>query len=113
MHQLIRLTNKITIEEYISGFDQFDGESRAWQTKCCVYAHIQSLFNQRQIGSEVAVAKKVVSTNFFQFTIRYRTDLKSNMRILFHDQIYNIIKIISDPSSKKYSRIVAEEMEGG
>lgn len=111
MNQVIRLTNKIAIEESISGFDQFDGESRIWQVKCRVYAQIQSLFNQRQIGSEVAVAKKVVSSNFYQFTIRYRIDLKSDMRILFHDQIYNIIKIISDPSSKKYSRIVAEEVE--
>ena len=33
------------------------------------------------------------------------------MRIVFDQQIYNIVKIISDLSSKKYLRLIAEEAQ--
>jgi SPP1 family predicted phage head-tail adaptor len=86
------------------------GFSQIWQVKYQCWAKMESLFNRRLIGSEVALAKRVVSSNFYQFTIRYKPDLNQNMRIRYNNQVFAIIKIIDSFNRKNFLRIVAEEI---
>ncbi len=105
-----RMTTRIIIEESKQIFDEAGGYNKVWQTKYRSWAHVESLFNRKLVGSEVALAKRVVSSNFYQFTIRYRPELNQDMRIIYDDKIFVIVKIISDFYRKRFVRIIAEEI---
>jgi SPP1 family predicted phage head-tail adaptor len=105
-----RLTSRIIIEESKQIFDEAGGYNKTWITKYHSWAHVESLFNRKLVGSEMALAKRVVSSNFYQFTIRYRDNLNQDMRIVFDDKVFTIVKIISDFYRKRFVKIIAEEV---
>ena len=104
------MTSRITIEAPKQIFDEAGGYNKIWLVKYYSWAQVESLFNRKLIGSEVALAKRVVSSNFYQFTIRYRHDLNQDMRIIYDKKVFIIVKIISDFYRKRFVRIIAEEM---
>ena len=99
-----RLASKIIIEELVPNYQE-----PVWRTRWLVSAEIKSLFNYRFIASEIAIAKKLVSSNFYEFTIRYRKELNQDMRIIYDNRTFNITKIIEDFVHKRFQKIIAEE----
>lgn len=85
-------------------------EERRWIYQCNAYAKVESLFNHRAIGNEIAFAKRVISSNFYRFTLRLRKDIETNMKIVFNEQHYLIIKIVSDFAHRKLMYLIAEEL---
>lgn len=105
---LIKLKHKVVIEEMKPNPDEFG--IKEWVKRSVLYAKIESLFNHRQIGNEIAIAKRLVSSNYYKFTVRYSPKITSEMRILYDSEVYNIIKVIHDLDKRKYTSIVAEEV---
>ena len=75
-----------------------------------VFAKVESLFNKRQIGHELAIAKQVQSVNFYEFTIRYIPNFSNDASIRWRDKDFNIIKVIDYKNKKKELSLIAEEV---
>ncbi len=106
----MKLSCKIIIEESKQIFDEAGSYSKIWVVKYHSWAQIESLFNRKLVGSEVALAKRVVSSNFYQFTVRYKYKLNQDMKIIYDNKVFVIVKIITDFYRKRFIRIIAEEI---
>lgn len=51
------MTSRITIEAPKQIFDEAGGYNKIWLVKYYSWAQVESLFNRKLIGSEVALAK--------------------------------------------------------
>ena len=104
------LNHFIVIEEQNKQIDTTGGYKKQWIEKYHTWAKVESLFNKRQIGHELALAKHIISSNYYEFTIRYKSDLEHKMRIIWNRKIFNIIKIIDISIKKDFQSIVSEEI---
>jgi SPP1 family predicted phage head-tail adaptor len=104
------LTQHIIIEEQGRKFDDSGGYKKQWVVKYKTWAKVESLFNKRQIGHELAIAKHIRSANYYEFTIRYKPDLDHKMRVIWNDKILNIVKVIDISVKKIFQTLIAEEV---
>lgn len=59
-----------------------------WQDVCTVWAHWVNVH-----GSEVWVAESVQAVKPATVTIRYRSDIDEQCRIIFNDTVYEIVSV--------------------
>lgn len=104
------LNNFILIEEPREIDDTIGGYKKIWQKKYQLWAKVESLFNKRQIGHDISVAKQRHSVDYYQFTIRYQSHLSRKMRIVWKEKVLTIIKIIDLPVQKNFCTLIAEEV---
>ena len=81
--------------------DKIGGFKTRWKYAFSSWAMVESLFNKQQFGNEVAFAKEVVSANFYQFTVRYRWNINSKMRVIWRERKFDITKIIDTDRRKE------------
>lgn|GEM_PF-1780246 len=112
MHILSRnnLTEYITIQEQITEIDESGGYKKVWQTRCQVWAYVESLFNKMQVGHEVAIAKQIKSANYYEVAIRPQKDLHKNMHIMWRQKTLNVVHVIGVDSKNKFLKLIAEEL---
>lgn len=83
-----RFDRRITIQTYTSTRDNVGGEVRSWTDFCDMWANINP-----GDGNKNTNADRVESHAPVKFTIRYRSDITTAMRIKFDNEYYNISDI--------------------
>ncbi len=109
MTKKYKLREPILFQNQIIQENEFGTEIIRWKYAFSSWATICSLFNNRQIGHEVAFAKEVVSANYYQFTVRYRPCYNTKMRIIWSERKFDVTKVIDTDKRKKLTYIVAKE----
>lgn len=103
-----RLNQRITIQAMTLVRGALGGHDETWADFASVYAEVtdmsgRELFNARAMGSEVT--KRI--------TIRYRTDIKASMRVVFSDGSMARIEWIRRVSPKLWVELYCLDMDEG
>lgn len=80
-----QLTQRITLQQRASGVDVLGQASGAWQTVAEVWARARPLRSR-----ELFLAGAIQNLSDVEFTIRWRADITSHMRVLWRAQPYEI-----------------------
>lgn len=91
-----RLRNKVTIQKYTDATSSYGGGSGTWSDVCTVRASIESLSTNELFSSQQEnniLAAKI--------RIRYRDDLKPDMRVVHGDDTYDITGILHDERKRE------------
>ena len=60
-----------------------------------------------KLGNESVTGRQQTHEVRYEIKIRYRTDIKSSMRILINDEVYNVKSFVDLESNEKYLTISA------
>lgn len=102
-----KLNEPITLQLAKNIPNEMGGYKTEWQDFSRCFAAVESLFNKRQLGHEVALAKEVVSVNFYQFTLRYNSEYNTKMRVIWQNRTFEIVKVID--TNKRFMQLIAQE----
>lgn len=98
------LRHQIVIERSTLTDDGVGGAALSWSTYATVWAKVKALG-----GAEALRDQKVTATEKLDITIRYRSDLRTDDRILHNGKIYNIAAIFDPAGSKTWLNIQCTE----
>lgn len=97
------LNRKITFQAFTITQDPVTGEiTESWTDHVSVFAKVEPL-----VGREYFAAAAVQAEDTTKFTMRFRGDLDTAMRIVFDGQNYNITSIQNIRSSNRETLIYA------
>jgi SPP1 family predicted phage head-tail adaptor len=99
------LRHRITLQKRIDTTDADGFTTQQWQDVATVWAAVENLH-----GREYWEAAAVQAENTVKFTIRYRADVDTSMRIKFRDKYYNIVAIDNIKYRNEYIEIKAQEV---
>ena len=105
-----KLRNKITIQNNVLSADAYGGFTRANTTFITAFAQIKPK-SAKQVFNEQS-GEKINNPQDFEFTIRYRANISTAMRILFGTRTFDIKSIENDNEYDKYIKLVATENIG-
>ena len=78
-----------------------------WQQVTESFAQVKPVCDNRFILLEGMQFGNVITEEYFLFTTRFITDIDKTMRISFHDQFFEIKRIVDEDSKGRMLRIVA------
>lgn len=98
------LNRKITLQALTPGGVDSNGDTlpAAWADFITVFAKVEPL-----VGREFFAAAAVQAEDTTKFTMRWRGDLDSTMRIVFDGKLYNITSIQNIRSANRETLIYA------
>ena len=99
-----RLKQRVTIEQQSLAPDGLGGAARGWATLATVWAEVMPVS-----GREALFAFRLESPVTHRVTIRYRTDVKADMRLNYESRILTIRAVINRGEENRYLEILAEE----
>lgn len=103
------LDQRITIEEQTEKFDDIGGYKKQWHEIYSLWARVESLFNRRHIGNEVAFSKQLRSVHYYEFLIRYQNGINTKMRVFWNNKVLHINKVIDMHSKRRFLLLIGEE----
>jgi SPP1 family predicted phage head-tail adaptor len=95
------LDRRITIQEFSESVDTYGQRVKSFSTLATVWSKVVE-----RIGSESENGDMISSTKKVEFTIRFRTDINEEMRIVYNNEVYKILTIQNDDARKAYLRLV-------
>jgi len=99
-----QLKRRITIEQPSLTPDGLGGYTRNWTALATVWGSIEPLS-----GGEQVFAGKLESHVTHQVTIRYRSDVRADMRLVYKARIFTIRAMINVDEAGRILEILAEE----
>ena len=78
-----------------------------WSDFAIARAEIKALYDKG--NGEVFSAMQLMDNSYYRFTIRYIENLKTNMRIIYKDRIFQIKRIINQDEQNIATLIIAQE----
>ena len=102
-----KLRNKITIQNNVLSSDTFGGYSRTNTTFITAFAAIKPKSSKQTFS--VTTVEQIANPQDFDFIIRYRENINTNMRILFGTRTFDIISIEDDNEFHNYIKLIARE----
>ena len=82
------LNRRIQVQEKTVSRGTSGGESFAWALKVSLWAMAED-----KGGKEMVEIEALITTHLINFSVRYRTDLDTEMRIVYATKDYEIISI--------------------
>lgn len=98
------LNHRIKLEQLLVEKDNLEQEIETWQLAYEVWADIKPLS-----GKEYFKARQTKSDIMVQVTIRYRPQIHNHMRMLFNNQIYEIVSVINVNQENRYLQLLCKE----
>lgn len=86
-----RLRNRITIQQKVSGKDDFGQDIDQWVDVCTVRAEIRDIS-----GKEYQSSQAEQSQTDCKILIRHRNDIKTDMRVFSNGIYYDIKAVLKD-----------------
>ena len=99
-----RLKQRVTIEQQSLTPDGLGGATRSWSTLATVWAEVVPMS-----GREALFAFRLESPVTHRVTMRYRADVKADMRLNYESRILTIRAVINRGEENRYLEILAEE----
>ncbi len=96
------LNQRITIQRRKAVLDAFNQESIEWVNHCSVFANIRTISGTSFISAEFQAANAEVSRASVSIRIRYRDDLRADMRVIHRGIIYEIRAVLPDLMNREF-----------
>jgi SPP1 family predicted phage head-tail adaptor len=90
------LRQRVTIQQLISGQDEYGQPVNAWDSIATVWAKVEDLAGREYFQAQQVPTSQVNT----RITIRWRLDVKPEMRIVSGDRIFDIVAVLN-PTGKK------------
>jgi phage head-tail adaptor, putative, SPP1 family len=97
------LNRRVTLQSFVSVADEFGQEVKEWKDFATVWAHIWA-----GNGKEFITSGKETSSLSESVRIRYRTDVKADMRVLRDGVPMNIVAVVPDRVNREYVDLICE-----
>ena len=101
-----KLDRRITIQRKVLGSDASNQRKITGWTDIATYPEVWANVDEKS-GSEVFQADQLVGLTVANFTIRYRTDVTIENRIVYNSKYYDIQAIL-DVGRKRFLRLTCE-----
>lgn len=98
---------RITIQQMTVVRDEVGGHAETWATLATVWAKVRDMS-----GKEIFNAKAVGSSVTQSIIVRYRSDIKPNMRVLFSDGTMARIEWIRHVTRKEFIEMLCLSLNG-
>jgi SPP1 family predicted phage head-tail adaptor len=98
------LRKQATIEAEAQLADGAGGYALGWAAVATVWADIKPLN-----GNEVFVAQHLEGHVTHRVTMRYRSDVTSDMRLVYDNRVFNIRAVMNTDERNRFSEILVEE----
>ena len=102
-----RMRSRITLEQRVLTPDTGGGGTTGWQTLATVWAEIIPLAQRESLEAEQTRARTA-----YDITIRYRTDITSDLRVFFQNRALAIRSVIDVGHRHRWLQLHCEE-DGG
>ena len=102
------LRDKVTIQQKVDTTDSFGQPVSAWADFATVWANVLFQNGKEAINSEIETASKNASMR-----IRWRTDIKTDMRIIFRSEIYNIKAVLPGQDRRHVDSVTNTGLNNG
>lgn len=89
-----KLRHRVALQEFAETINSFGEREKYWAHVASVWAEVAPLS-----AKEFIAAQQGQSEISARITIRYRPDVKPEMRIVFRGKYYNIQGVLTDPVS--------------
>jgi SPP1 family predicted phage head-tail adaptor len=96
-----KLNKRVTIEEYTTARDDYNAEVRTWTTSGPYWAGIEYTTAR---SDEEAIAQRIASRVYALVTMRYRSSIRPEMKLVHDNERFNILTILPD-NKKQYMRL--------
>lgn len=100
------LNHLIEFQELTVTRDQYGGEIESWETVATAYAKVEPL-----VGREFFAAAAVQAENTVKFTLRYRSDLNTFMRLVYDGDDWNMTSVIDIKGRHRETLVMAERID--
>lgn len=100
-----RLNHRVTIQEHVTGRDEWGQPVDTWQDVATVWASVEPLR-----GQEYFAAQQVSAAVTARIRIRYRPGIRPDMRVLYGERIYNITSVIDPEERHEELQLMAREV---
>jgi len=108
-----KLNKEITIQEIVETVDAGGGTVATWTnlaTDAVVWASIDNFTGLKNpTGRDIYRQRQIQNELTYKFTIRNRTDLTSDMRIVYNGKNFNIRTILENENLGEFMEIFAEK----
>lgn len=93
------LRSRITIQQKTRTPDGIGGATVSWTDLDTVWARVESMATRERY-----YADKLAPNTSHQITIRYRTDITAQMRVMYDGRMFSVVgdPIVKDEQKKKY-----------
>lgn len=100
-----KLRRRVTLQELVKTDDGYGGTIETWQDITTIWAAIEPLR-----GNERYTAQQVQSELSHKVTIRYRTGIKPQMRLLYKDRIFEIEAVLDVEERHQWLELLCSEV---
>lgn len=103
------LKEYITIEGAVESIDLSGCNKIQWQEvrKCC--ADIDPLFNSSYLASQHSMDKIISTNNYYSMVLRRFGKINNQMRVIWRDRVFNIIRYFEYNKSRRFIKIIVVE----
>jgi SPP1 family predicted phage head-tail adaptor len=102
-----RLIHKIT---FLVNTEQSEIKQAKWEPSFETFAEIKPVCDNRFTALENMQFGNVITEEYFLFKVRFINKINKNMRISFHDKIYEIKRIVDEDARGRMMNIIALEI---
>ena len=99
-----KLNKRVTIQGHTETIDEYGYAVKNWADLATVWAHVKNVNGKEFIKSNVELSE--VSTSI---RIRKRKGLDSSMRVIFNDNILQIVAVLPDEETNDYLDLVCKK----
>jgi len=100
-----RLRHLITLQTFTASIDANRKPTRTYSTLAQVWADMSYT-----TGTESVVADQVEARNLVVFTIRYRSDVTPQMRVLYNSKYYEITAVLDREGRRRMLDLATTEV---
>ena len=105
-----QLRHRLTIQQEVHTSDGAGGHTRSWQTVADVWAQIVPLGSgANHIGREKWIAEQLQSEVTHRVWMRYRADVRPDMRLRFENRVFNIRYVINSEEKDAMLSLLVQE----
>ena len=98
-----KLNRLVTIEQKTATVNELGEHTSGWQTVATVWASII-----KKSGLETIRSNMEMSIVQASIRVRYRTDIKANMRVVYLNEVFDIRAVMPDTAKRKYADLLCE-----
>lgn len=102
-----KLRHRITIQEHVTGQDEFGQPRDDWRDVTTVWAAVEPLR-----GREYFAAQQVQADVTARIRIRYRKGIRPEMRSLYDGRLYDILSVIDPEERHQELQLMCREVIG-
>lgn len=104
-----RMKHLVTLQQPTLTADGAGGFTTSWSDVATLWAEIAEVAGAPYFGKEYSEGRAVRSLTRYRITLRYRTGITSEMRMVVDERVLRIIALTEPLNNKDIIELIAEE----